>query len=166
MYQRRYVKTAFTKHTYFFFSDRKRSLQRKQDSPLWQIFLGVSLCMFNDFRCHSWESRQYPGHASRKLAREKHELYLSCILIGQQENKSSYVTEIVLPLGFADVIFRRERSDDRNCVWPALRRLQEILLEVKLVMAACRCYDNSNVTAILIMTNCHLYLIQLWLQFF
>ena len=53
--------------------------------------------MFDDFTCHSWESRQYPGHASRKLAREKHELYLSCILIGQQENKSSYVTEIVLP---------------------------------------------------------------------
>ena len=76
-------------------------LQRKQDSPSWQIFLWVSLCMFDDFTCHSWESRQYPGHASRKFAREKHELYLSCILIGQQENKSSYVTEIVLSLGFA-----------------------------------------------------------------
>ena len=25
-------------------------------------------------------------------------------------------TEIVLPLGFADTIFRRERSDDRKCV--------------------------------------------------
>ena len=25
-------------------------------------------------------------------------------------------TEIVLPLGFADAIFRRERSDDRKCV--------------------------------------------------
>ena len=45
--------------------------------------------------CHSSEYRQYPGHASRKFAREKHELYLSCILIVQQENKSSYVTEIV-----------------------------------------------------------------------
>ena len=27
-----------------------------------------------------------------------------------------YVTEIVLSLGFADAIFRRERSDDRKCV--------------------------------------------------
>ena len=25
--------------------------------------------------------------------------------------------EIVLLLGFADAIFRRERSDDRKCVW-------------------------------------------------
>ena len=35
---------------------------------------------------------------------------LSCNLIGQRENKSHYVTEIVLPLGYADVIFRRRES--------------------------------------------------------
>ena len=35
---------------------------------------------------------------------------LSCNLIGQRENKSRYVTEIVLPLGFAVVIFRRRES--------------------------------------------------------
>ena len=35
---------------------------------------------------------------------------LSCNLIGQRENKSRYVTEIVLPLGYADVIFRRRES--------------------------------------------------------
>ena len=29
---------------------------------------------------------------------------------------TGYITEIVLPLGFADVIFRRERSDDRKYV--------------------------------------------------
>ena len=72
--------------------------------------------MFDEFMCHSWESRQYPRHASREFAREKHELYLSYILIGQQANKRSYVTEIVLLLGFADVIFRSERSDDREYV--------------------------------------------------
>ena len=33
-------------------------------------------------------------------------------------------------------------------------------------MASFRCYDNSNVIATLIMTNFHLYLIQLWCQFF
>ena len=33
-------------------------------------------------------------------------------------------------------------------------------------MASFRCYDNSDVIAILIMTNFPLYLIQLWWQFF
>ena len=33
-------------------------------------------------------------------------------------------------------------------------------------MASFRCYDSSDVIATLIMTNFHLYLIQLWWQFF
>ena len=33
-------------------------------------------------------------------------------------------------------------------------------------MASFRCCDNSDVIATLIMTNFHLYLIQLWWQFF
>ena len=33
-------------------------------------------------------------------------------------------------------------------------------------MASFRCYVNSDVIATLIMTNFHLYLIQLWWQFF
>ena len=33
-------------------------------------------------------------------------------------------------------------------------------------MASFRCYDNSDVIATLIMTNFHLYLMQLWWQFF
>ena len=33
-------------------------------------------------------------------------------------------------------------------------------------MASCRCYDSSDVIAILIMTNLPLYLMQLWRQFF
>ena len=33
-------------------------------------------------------------------------------------------------------------------------------------MASFHCYDNSNVIATLITTNFHLYLIQLWWQFF
>ena len=107
----------------FSLATEKVPLQRKQDSASWQIFLEVSLCMFDDFTCHSWESHQNPGHASRKFVREKHELYLSCILIGQQENKSSCITEIVLPLGFADAIFRRERSDDRKCVCASQARV-------------------------------------------
>ena len=44
----------------------------------------------------------------------------SCILtfdlIGEHQNKSFYVTEIVLSLVFADVIFRRETSDDQKDV--------------------------------------------------
>ena len=46
---------------------------------------------------------------------------LSCNLIGQRENKSRYVTEIVLPFGYADVIRdfkhrRRERQRRRDIV--------------------------------------------------
>ena len=33
-------------------------------------------------------------------------------------------------------------------------------------MVSFRCYDNSDLIATLIMTNFHLYLIQLWWQFF
>ena len=33
-------------------------------------------------------------------------------------------------------------------------------------MASFRCYDNSDVIATLIITNFHLYLIQLWWYFF
>ena len=36
----------------------------------------------------------------------------------------------------------------------------------KKVKAPLHCYDNSNVIATLIITNFHLYLIQLWWQFF
>ena len=43
---------------------------------------------------------------------------------------------------------------------------REILLQVKWVMASFLCYDNSDVIATLIITNFHLYLIQLLWQFF
>ena len=45
-------------------------------------------------------------------------------------------------------------------------QFREILLQVKQVMVSCRCYDNSDVIETLIITNFHLYLIQLWWQFF
>ena len=51
-----------------------------------------------------------------EVARSHSSCILSFDLIGQHQNKRFYVTEIVLPLGFADAIFRRERSDDRKCV--------------------------------------------------
>ena len=44
---------------------------------------------------------------------------LSCNLIGQQENKSCYVMEIVLPLGFADVFFfggEKQHLEIRLCL--------------------------------------------------
>ena len=43
---------------------------------------------------------------------------------------------------------------------------REILLQVKWVMASFLCYDNSDVIATLIITNFHLYLIQLLWQLF
>ena len=43
---------------------------------------------------------------------------------------------------------------------------RDILLQVKKVIESLRCYDNSDVVATLIISNFHLYLIQLWWQFF
>ena len=54
--------------------------------------------------------------SAREVARSHSSCILSFDLIGLHQNKRFYVTEIVLPLGFADAIFRRERSDDRKCV--------------------------------------------------
>ena len=53
---------------------------------------------------------------AREVARSHSSCILSFDLIGQHQNKRLYVTEIVLPLGFADAIFRKERNDDRKCV--------------------------------------------------
>ena len=49
---------------------------------------------------------------ARNAARSRSSCIISFDLIGQGQNKRFYVTEIVLPLGFADIIFRRERSED------------------------------------------------------
>ena len=54
--------------------------------------------------------------SARDVARSHSSYILSFDLTGQHQNKRFYVTEIVLPFGFADVIFWRERSDDRKCV--------------------------------------------------
>ena len=58
-------------------------------------------------------------------ASEVARIHSSCILsfdlIGRHQNKRPNVTEIILPLGFADVIFLVERSDDRKNV--CVRRL-------------------------------------------
>ena len=62
------------------------------------------------------KSSRNPRHLAREVARSHSSCILSFDLIGLHQNKRFYVTEIVLPLGFADAIFRRERSDDRKCV--------------------------------------------------
>ena len=53
---------------------------------------------------------------AREDARSHSSCILSFDLIGQHQNKRFHVTEIVLLFGFAGVIFRRERSDDRKYV--------------------------------------------------
>ena len=62
------------------------------------------------------KSSRNPRHLAREVARSHSSCILSFDLIGLHQNKRFYVTEIVLPLGFANAIFRRERSDDRKCV--------------------------------------------------
>ena len=50
--------------------------------------------------------------------------------------------------------------------WRSSSQRRDILWQVKKVIASFRCYDNSDAVATLIMTNFHLYLIQLLWQFF
>ena len=50
-------------------------------------------------------SRRNPRHFSARGREESLEMYSFFDLIGQHQNKRFYVTEIVLPLGFADAIF-------------------------------------------------------------
>ena len=63
-------------------------------------------------------------------AREVAMSHSSCILtfdlIGEHQNKSFHVTEIVSSLVFADVIFRRERSDDQRCVCSSQAKVHSI----------------------------------------
>ena len=44
-------------------------------------------------------------------------IFLSLNFMGRVKKKRNDITEIVLQLEFADAIFRRERSDDRKCVF-------------------------------------------------
>ena len=57
-------------------------------------------------------------------------------------------------------------KSSRKRFWKNSSQCREILLQVKWVMASFCCYENSDVIATLIITNFHLYLIQLWWQFF
>ena len=50
-------------------------------------------------------------------------IFLSLNFIGRVKKKRNDVTEIVLELTIADAIFRRERSDDQECVCCSQARL-------------------------------------------
>ena len=62
----------------------------------------------------------------REVAMNHSSCILTFDLIGEHQNKSFYVTEIVLSLVFADVIFRRERSDDQKCVCSSQAKVHSI----------------------------------------
>ena len=68
---------------------------------------------------------QNPRHASERSRRIHSSCILSFDLIGRHKNKRPNVTEIILLLGFADVTFLVERSEDRKNV--CVRRLIWIL---------------------------------------
>ena len=57
-------------------------------------------------------------------------------------------------------------KSSRQRFWQNRSQCRDILLQAQQVIASFRCYDNSDVIATLIITNCHLYLIQLWWPFF
>ena len=59
-----------------------------------------------------------------------------------------------------------EGKSSRERFWNCSSQRRDILRQVKKVIASFRCYDNSDVVATPIMTNFHLYLIQVLWQFF
>ena len=61
-------------------------------------------------------SRQNPRHASARGREGARELYSILWSDWPTSKQKVHVMEIVLLLGFADAIFRRQRSDDRKCV--------------------------------------------------
>ena len=72
-------------------------------------------------------SRQSPRHASAQCREESLELYSMIIWSDWPTTKQKLLRrrDIVLPLGFADVIFGRERSDDRKYVCCSQARLRQ-----------------------------------------
>ena len=103
---------ALLRNTYIFsFATINFPLQRTQHSPPQEIFFGrfhssllISGSKAGNLAC-TRELRSREGHSS---------FILSCNLIGQRENKSCDVTELVLRLGLADVIFRRSEATAGN----------------------------------------------------
>ena len=88
----------------------------------------------------SWNSRSKAylvtlAEIQDTSAREVAKGHSSCILsfdpIGQHQNKRFYVTKIVLPLGLADAIFRRERSDHRKCVFCSQATYLQMIWKLK-----------------------------------
>ena len=74
-------------------------------------FSNISLSIFKAYLVTLAKIQDTPA---LEVARSHSSCILSFDLIGLHQNKRFHVTEIVLPLGFADVILRRERSDDRK----------------------------------------------------
>ena len=95
----------------FSFATINFPLQRTQHSPPQEIFFGrfhssllISGSKAGNLAC-TRELRSREGHSSFILSRN---------LIGQRENKSCDVTELVLRFGLEDVIFRRSEATAGN----------------------------------------------------
>ena len=75
--------------------------------------------------------KSYTCMPALEVARSHSSCILSFDLTGHHQNKRFYVTEIVWRLGFADVTFRVERSDDRKYIFVLrlLSALTGVLIE-------------------------------------
>ena len=69
-------------------------------------------------------------------------------------------------LNFTNIEAANGRKSSRKRFWKSSSQCREILPQAKQLIASFRCYANSDVVAALIIRNFHLYLIQLWWQFF
>ena len=69
-------------------------------------------------------------------------------------------------LNFTNIEAAIGGKSSRERFWKNSSQCQDILLQVKQVIASFRCYENADAVATLIITNFHLYLVQLWWQFF
>ena len=77
-------------------------------------------------------SRQNPRHASARGREGARELYSILWSDWPTSKQKVHAMEIVLLLGFADAIFRRQRSDDRKCVCASQAKLTSTFSQYKL----------------------------------
>ena len=79
---------------------------------------------------------------------------------------ASKIVETAVAKQLQHYLFSNDLFPVLSRFWKSSFQRRDILRQVKQVIPSFRCYDNSDAVATLIMTNFHLYLIQLLWQFF
>ena len=107
----------------------------------------------------SWLLQQTSEHTKPQRYIRSHHRHMSYFFkIAQKRNE--------FRLNLTNIEAASGGKSYRERFWKNSSQCRDMLLQVKEVIASFRSYDNYDVVATLIITNFHLYRIQLWWQFF